>query len=70
MNVYIDKTSVVLIVAAMFALVLLGWTLKMEKHKSEMDYIMTEVIAATESLEKCNEYMDIFERMLDEKETP
>ncbi len=69
MNVYIDKTSVVLIVAIMFSLVLLGYVLQMGKHKNEMDYIMTEVIAATESLEKCNEYMDIFERILDEKET-
>lgn len=53
MNVYIDKTCVVLIVIIMLLLVLLGYVIRKEKHEDEMDYIMPEVIPVTESLEKC-----------------
>ena len=75
MIVNIDRTCGVLIVLAMLSLVLLGYVLQKDKHENEMDYIMAEVVAATKTIEKCNEYMDIFEWVLDEnpellKETP
>lgn len=70
MLINIDKTSGALIVIAMLVLVVLGYVLEMERHESEMDYIMAEVVKATSSLEKCNQYMDIFEWALDGNVTP
>ena len=75
MLVNIDKTCGALILLAMFSLIVLGYVLEKERHKYEIDYIMAEVVAATKTIEKCNEYMDIFEWVLDEnpellKETP